>query len=86
MNNDTSFTVADLTPFEQAQVNAQLFASKLLISSTLMDVLERADAEQLCGFDDLPDDVRKAATADAQDASAQLNSAAAVMAEFGFIA
>ena len=41
-----TFHVSDLTPFEQAQVNAQLFASKLLITSTLVDVLERADAER----------------------------------------
>ena len=81
-----NFHVSDLTPFEQAQVNAQLFASKLLITSTLMDVLERADAELLHGFDDLPEEVRQAATVDAQEAAAQLTSAAAVMAEFGFIA
>ena len=85
MKTDT-LHVSDLTPFEQAQVNAQLFASKLLITSTLVDVLERADAELLHGFDDLPEDVRRAATVDAQEAAAQLTSAAAVMAEFGFVA
>ena len=86
MTGNKTFYIDELTPFEQAQVNAQLFASKLLISSTMMDVLEGADAELLHGLDDLPADVRNAAIADAAEAQRQLDSAAQVMAEFGFVA
>ena len=77
---DTQEQLAGLTPFEQVQVRAELFAANLVITSSVQELVDRAIVE-LDGndhFEELPQDVKLSAKVDKADAVEKLQRTAAV--------